>query len=492
LRPLAAVGDEIVIAHNFEFFDNSFLDGDDVRISFSQDIRSLKRTPFLDLDFDGVPDGIDPDDDGDSLPDDWESSYFESVFTSSPYSMQKSTGNDDPDRDGFDNFAEYLNDTDPLAPSDVPFSGFLAALSAGGQGDAANLAVSLRSPYTGVNKVRVLAPQSGQALVSLEVPNLSHDVRALSAVADLDGNGVDDIAVLGIDPGYAANRAFVRYGENGGFVRNVAFFDPEWSVVDAVSLPDVGGIGSADLAVLAQNKASGEIAAQVRDPVSGSFVRNVFFLNAQWEPLQLLAIDNLDANPGPELAVLATNDAGQIVSMVKDATTNTFIRNVFFLNSNWYPIQAVVLKDFSGNAASEIGLLAQNMATNQVVFTVKDAATNTFLNNVFPLGSGWEPIKAIAIPDENANGAEEIAVLGVSGESGKLIIQVRDSSSGEFLRNVSVLGSNWRPLDIVHVPGVGGPSGGFSVLAIRKVDNVAVVQTIDALDGSVISNQFPN
>jgi uncharacterized FlaG/YvyC family protein len=257
-------------------------------------------------------------------------------------------------------------------------------------------------------------------------------------------------------------------------------------------IPDLASDGSEDIVVLAEGISSGEIAAQVRDSASGIFVNNVFFFNPNWTAHQLLVFGEIDTALGSEIGVLATNEVGQIAVMIKDAKTNTFIKNVFFLNANWEPIQAIILDDISENGAQEIGLLAKNKDSGQLVVMVKDAATNTFINNVFPLGAGWEPIKVVALPDENANGSQELALLGVNEATGKLVVQVRDSLTGQFLRNLEPLGSNWDPTDMVVLADIGGGVPGLSVLAIRKSDDLPVVQTIEAVSGDLVSNVFLN
>ena len=315
--------------------------------------------------------------------------------------------------------------------------------------------------------------------------------RALATIGDISGNGIPELAALGVSP-ESKLRIQIRDGGSGEFIRNQLYFEDGWHALGMEVLPDLSKDGAEDLAVLAENPSSGEIAVQIRDAATGAFTANVFFLNESWRALQLLTFGEVDDNPGPELGVLATNDAGQIVVMLKDAKTNTFIKNVFFLNANWEPIQAIVLDDISENGAQEIGLLAKNKNSGQLVVMVKDAATNTFLNNVFPLGSGWDPVKVLALPDENANGSQELAVLGVNEATGKLVVQVRDSLTGQFLRNLEPLGSNWDPKDLVVLPDIGGGIPGLSVLATRKSDDLPVVQTIEAISGDLITNVVLN
>lgn len=60
-----------------------------------------------DLDQDGIPDSIDPDDDNDGIPDQWEIDYGFDPFNYSDAFL-------DADNDGYSNLEEYLNNTNPL------------------------------------------------------------------------------------------------------------------------------------------------------------------------------------------------------------------------------------------------------------------------------------------------------------------------------------------------------------------------------------------
>jgi hypothetical protein len=295
------------------------------------------------------------------------------------------------------------------------------------------------------------------------------------------------LAALVIDgPGAAKVRTY-RISD-GALVRTNSILNEDWQVLDLVELPDMNGDERSDYAVLGRNVATGENAAQVRSGSDGAFIKNVFFLNSGWQPVHLVALPNFSGSAAPELGLLATNAEGQIIVTVKDAGTNAFIRNVFFLNANWSVLGAGSVPDFADSAAGELVLAASNKSSGQLVMMLKDGGTNTFLNNVFPLGSNWQMRAGLLIPDETGNDVAEVAVLGTNNDSGKIVIQVRDTGSGSFLRNLSVLGSNWTPNNFV---GFGTATAErFVVVARRTSDQLEVVQTIDATSGEVLSNVF--
>jgi hypothetical protein len=319
----------------------------------------------------------------------------------------------------------------------------------------------------------------------------------LGADTPIDVTAIDDsdpledsaLAVLGID-GSGTPKVRKYRQSDGTLLLSTTILQQGWDVLDIVTLDDMNADGLSEYAVLGRNVATGENAAQVRNGSTGAFIKNVFFLNPSWQPIQLVALPDFAGSAAPEIGLLATNDLGQIVVMVKDAGTNAFIRNVFFLNANWTPQGALPIANFGGAVSGEIGLGAFNNGSGQIVVMVKDASSNVFLNNVFPLGSSWELVSGAIVPDETANGASEIASLGVNKSSGKIVIQVRDGSSGVFIRNQSPFGSNWTPGNMLAY-GSGG-SQVFVVIATRKSDGLPVVQTIEALSGNLVGNVFLN
>lgn len=369
-------------------------------------------------------------------------------------------------------------------------TGFLAPSGYDANGNA-ELVVSMRDPGSRANEINIVNVPSSVNVATYELPEPSRAVVQLVMLDDLTSGGARETAVLAVGADPWNSKVFVRSGEDGSPIKNVTFFDQSWQAVDAAGLRDPGSGLVEDLAVLATNITTGEIAVQIRDALAGTFVRNVFFLNSDWTPLQMQVLnEEIDTNPGPEIAVLAVSSAGQIAVMIKDAATNNFIGNLFFLNDNWEPLQAVVIPDRNGNLADEVGLVAKNIETGKLVIMVRDALTNEFLNNVFPFGTGWTPLEVAVLPDETANGAAELATLAVNDATGKLVIQVRDSQTGQFLRNLPVLGSNWDAQDLAAIMDVGDGTRGLAVLAERRDGRIQVVQTIEAMSGGLVSNVF--
>lgn len=390
------------------------------------------------------------------------------------------SGNEDDDR--LTNFQEFLA---PLPPVSVDLIATPALVDSGILAGQETWSAVTRDPDTSrfVASVHRLSDSSSVAGI-----DLGFDLPVAASGLDDDNPAADSsLVVLAVDVAGTPRVRKYRLSD-GALLRATKVFQPGWQVFDLAVLEDMNGDGVSEYAVLGRNLSTGENAAQVRSGSSGSFIKNVFFLNPAWLPRQLVVLSNFAGGPAPELGLLATNAQGQIVVMVKDAGTNVFIKNVFFLSSSWSALGALSIPGFAGSSADEIGLGAVNLGSGRIVVMVKDAGTNAFLNNVFPLSSNWDLISGLVVADETGNGASELVALGVNKVSGKIVVQVRDAATNNFIRNLSPLGSNWTPNNMLAYGSGAGQR--FVVVAERKSDQLPVVQTIEAVSGDLVSNVF--
>jgi len=365
-----------------------------------------------------------------------------------------------------------------------PYFGFSAVPDAD-MDDLPELAVAIPQASDSSGRVVVKEPVTGQSQASYSVLGPEWQIVAVQSV---DSGGEAGVAALGWDG--QTIRVEIRGSTTGELVRNVNFFSADWEPVGMVVL-DAGGDAAGDLAVLARNRYDGEVAAQVRSASTGAFVRNVFFLNPAWSPVELVAVPGFDANPGDELAVLATTHTGQIVASVKDAGTNSFIRNVFFLNPNFRALDLVVVADVPGESVPALALLARNRETGLIVTMLKSPADNRFIRNLFHLSNAFTPIAAEVVEGSDASPGSELAVLGVA-DTGKIVVQIKDTGTNAFVRNLFPLGSAWEPLGMTRIGDVDGNSQGeIAVMARRKSDGKLVIQTQDVLTGTQVNLFIP-
>ncbi len=347
------------------------------------------------------------------------------------------------------------------------------------------LAAAIPTGAGGSARLYVKEPVSNQSLADDPVLGSSWQLIAVETIDNGSQIGVASLAYDGL-----ATRVQLRAAANGNLLRNITFLDSQWEP-KGIAILDVNENSVDDIAVLAVNRNTGEIVAQIRESSTGAFIKNNFFLNAAWRPLDIVALEGFDPNPGPELAVLATTAEGQIVAAVKDAASNGFIRNVFYLNANWEPVDFVAIDSLPSQAEPVLALLARNRSTGKIVTMLKNASSNAFVKNVFHLSSAFTPHAVAVLEDIDANPGPELAVIGTAG-SGKIIVQLKDAETNTFIRNLVPLGSSWEAKSMRVIADVGGNSEQeVAVLARRKSDGKIVIQTIDVVNEDAVNLFVP-
>jgi hypothetical protein len=346
---------------------------------------------------------------------------------------------------------------------------------------------------TGRPVVHITNPVTGAGVSTIEF----EQGRALSAAAipHIGDTPAGEVVVL-LDRGAQRPITQTRDSLSGALISNQNFFDTDWRPRGLVAINDLDDAGDfPEIGVLAVHRTTGEIGLQIRDGSSGQFIRNLFFLNSNWTPLDVVVLPDVpgSATAAPEIGVLARHSGtGQLVVMLKDAGSNVFTGNVFYLNSNWLPTDLIVLESMAGSDGPVLALLARNTSTGLIVTMLKDSADNEFLLNLFHLGNQWTPLGMSRLED-TAGGTPEVAVLGTHNQFGQIVAQSKDCETNAFVANARPLGSAWLPLGMVRVGNIDSAGGDeLAVLGIRRSDGQLVVQTIDSISGVVVSNGFLN
>ena len=289
--------------------------------------------------------------------------------------------------------------------------------------------VHFLDPSTGSYRLIYVNPWSGP-IGEWQYPGADEDAHGFTA-ADVNGDGSADPILLTRNPQNGSMAVHVINGRNGKGLKRQPCFGPEWLPIDLAAFAPANG-GGVHVAVLAQHGSTGEIAVQIREALSGAWIRNLFFLDALWTPMQLLVVDDFDGNPGPELGVLAVSQGGEIAIMLRDSGTNSFVSNLFYFGPGWDPVNAVSFFSRSGTGPAEVALLARSGSTGQLVTMIRDAASGAFLNNVFPYGGHTvlDPRELFVDGDWLGNGAADLGVVAQTEESGNYMCLIKDSMTG--------------------------------------------------------------
>jgi hypothetical protein len=98
----------------------------------------------------------------------------------------------------------------------------------------------------------------------------------LVVVSDLTGNGIEDYAVLGRNPDTSQVTAEIREGRNSELVSRV-WFNKDCLPLDLVTIADINGNGAEELVMLGRCGTEGPLRAYVKDAETGAFLRRLDF-----------------------------------------------------------------------------------------------------------------------------------------------------------------------------------------------------------------------
>ena len=247
--------------------------------------------------------------------------------------------------------------------------------------------------------------------------------------------------------------------------------------------PDINGNSAPEIAVA--QVITGNTRVYVRDGSSGDVLSDVDFGS---DPAYAMAvIDDISGNGAPEIAVLGTRPSGEVRVQVKDSLTGLGVNNIFY-GAAYAGLDLAVIADSNANGADELAVLGRS-AAGGVRVQVRDALDDAETSTTF-YGSNADPIDLQVLPDINGNGAAEVVVHARVTASGQSRAQIKDTASGALIRQV-FFGAAYTPLQLAVVNDVSGD--GLPDLAHlgRNAGTGAVrVQVKASSGGPVISNAF--
>ncbi|MBV5347243.1 SBBP repeat-containing protein, partial [bacterium] len=220
----------------------------------------------------------------------------------------------------------------------------------GYNGTTGGIAVELKDARTGVRLGQVLFKKSVRPPVDF------------AAVADANGNGSKELAVLMFDTSTPRNQKKVelRDSRDGTLIKNL--WSPLWTTpLGLVELPDVNGNGTPEIAVLGQANAA--VVVKTADAGTAAALPIVFF-NPTFVPQQLAALPDLDGNGVAELAVLGRAN-GLRKTELRDAATGDLVSNLWF--GQLPPIDMAVIAVLGVTPADGIQVLIKDTVTQAVV-----------------------------------------------------------------------------------------------------------------------------
>lgn len=230
--------------------------------------------------------------------------------------------------------------------------------------------------------------------------------RAFLALGNVNGTGGPEIGVLGVNATTGQVRLQVKEAATGSLVSKL-YFDPAFNPVGAVALADLNGNSSAEVAVLGTD-ADGRVRVQVKDSRTGALVGKVYF-DRNYTPLALAAVPN---NSGSLVAVgvLGRSAGGALRAQVKDPLTGTLVRAVFF-DKNFDPVSFVAVPDSNGSGEPELSVLGVS-AGGDVRVQTRDLQDGSTVSACFLPGTAVQTPLSLAV--FTSEGSRRLGTLGVS------------------------------------------------------------------------------
>jgi hypothetical protein len=289
----------------------------------------------------------------------------------------------------------------------------------------------------------------------------------LAVVPDQNANGAPELALLGRAVRYGSVQVEVRDTRTGERLSAVAF-NPAFVPQRLAVLPDRNGNGAAELAVLGIKASNGAIAAEIKDARSGAGLGQIFFAKA-FQPVDFAAVADANGNGTAELAVLGVNSDGQPRVELRDSGNAALVKVLW--SPKWTtPLNLAAVPDANGNGTPEVAVLGQG--TRNVVVKTADAGTAAQLGFVY-YNPNFTPRQVAALPDLNANGVAELAVLSRDA-GGQLKTELRDAVTGALVRNLWF--GQLAPMDLAVLPDLNG--NGSPEIAVLGVPTAGGAQVL--------------
>ena len=308
------------------------------------------------------------------------------------------------------------------------------------------------------------------------------------SLPDLDGNSVPEAAGLWL----ANNGAIdvqVNDPQSGALLRQIPYLSKTWKPIEAMALENMSSGSGTGVAVLAEQINDGLPIVQVKDAANGNLLKNVFPWSAAWQVQDLDVISGGGNNGNDALAILATRRSDGLMGVeLRDPVDGTRIRIVYPLGFGWTAKQ-LAIANVNGNAA--IAVLAFRDSDNLAIVQVRNATNSNLIRNVFPLGLGWSSQELHVLPDANGDSVDEIAVRMTRDLDGLELIQIRSAQTNALIKNVYPIGAGgggWTTRSFQAINNNGTPALG--ILSTRDSDKQMLVQLKNATTGGVIRNIF--
>jgi len=275
---------------------------------------------------------------------------------------------------------------------------------------------------------------TGEQISLIDLPSSATHI-GIKSLADVNGNATGELAVLSrfSDP---PGQSISVYDSVTAQQLSRAYFNAEYTANDFAPIADLDGDGQSEFAVLAMAKNNtGKVEIRTQQ---GALLKNIW-LGKRYSSSQLVNLSaSTDINPvvSTYLGVLQTKlDGSNVRVQIIDPVTSDVVNSVSF-NSNYAPATIAALPNINAGTFPYIALLGNAVdkedseAINTAKIEIRNANSSQVSNNLWygKSNEGWD---MAVIPDMNNNGAVEIAALIKVGSEFQLI--VKDSLDDQLI-----------------------------------------------------------
>ncbi|MEE9493556.1 MAG: hypothetical protein V3W04_09300 [Gammaproteobacteria bacterium] len=297
-------------------------------------------------------------------------------------------------------------------------------------------------------------------------------------LADSNANAAPELVVLGT----GRVTAEVRDSLSGEKLSTV-LFNSSFTPINLTVMPDLNGNGTQELAVLGKHPTKNWVLVDIRDSITGSRINSVSF-NPNFIPVQLSVLQDIDNNGTPDLAVLSNNKVtGQPDKIEIRNLEGTLIRNTW-IGKAYDSVQMHDYTSHNGNAM--LAVLQIDTSRNRMHVARINIQSGT-VSGITGFNGHYAPAKLSILSDLNGNHTHEFAIFGKNPENDTVKIEVRDTETGTLINN-TWLWKEYLTYDMTILPSLNGNSSEELYTVVRRFgyDNLRTYIN-DGLDGAAIN-----
>jgi hypothetical protein len=251
------------------------------------------------------------------------------------------------------------------------------------------------------------------------------------------------------------------------------------------------------IVVLLRNPGSGAILVHARDLITGATIDKISFLQSNWTPVDVVVIDDVNGDGNTDdaaIGVLALDEvSGKILMQVRSLGTSAKIATLSFMNANYLPVAAAVT--LRPGLSPLIGVLGEEKATGKILVQSRQLSDRSLQMNTKFLNFDWRGRDIVSIADGNSDGIADDAAWVVQGEntlSHVNIAKARLVSTGTRVQDISIISASWQVSRLTKVNDISGNSREeLGAFARNRTSGKRIIQIRDYAAGSVTQNISP-